>query len=90
MVFFIMFLIGGLVLSFKCNNLLLMLLSLEFMILSLFMMIFYMMSFFMNELYFSMIFIIMSVCEGVIGLSLLVMMVRCYGNDFFCSFNIMW
>nr|YP_009995424.1 NADH dehydrogenase subunit 4L [Ochthebius magnannulatus]YP_009995437.1 NADH dehydrogenase subunit 4L [Ochthebius mediterraneus]QNP09840.1 NADH dehydrogenase subunit 4L [Ochthebius magnannulatus]QNP09866.1 NADH dehydrogenase subunit 4L [Ochthebius mediterraneus] len=74
----------------KRKHLLLMLLSLEFIILSLYFMMFIYLSYFNNEFYFSMIFISMSVCEGALGLSLLVSLIRSHGNDYFQSFNILW
>nr|YP_009995294.1 NADH dehydrogenase subunit 4L [Gymnochthebius lividus]QNP09697.1 NADH dehydrogenase subunit 4L [Gymnochthebius lividus] len=86
----LMFYIGLLVFCLKRKHLLLMLLSLEFIILSLYFYIFSYLSYFNNEYYFSMIFITMSVCEGALGLSLLVSMIRTHGNDYFQNFNILW
>nr|QNP10002.1 NADH dehydrogenase subunit 4L [Ochthebius lederi] len=86
----IMYIIGILVFSFKRKHLLLILLSLEFIILSLYFNMFLYLSYFMNEFYFSMIFLSMSVCEGALGLSLLVSLIRSHGNDYFQSFNILW
>nr|AXS66335.1 NADH dehydrogenase subunit 4L [Cucujoidea sp. 6 KM-2017] len=83
--------LGGLM-SFSMNrkHLLTMLLSLEFVILSLFLVMFNFLFIFNNEIYFSMIFMTLSVCEGVLGLSLLVLMIRTHGNDYFKSFNMLW
>nr|AVJ52537.1 NADH dehydrogenase subunit 4L [Irochrotus sibiricus] len=71
------------------NHLLLALLSLEFMVLS----IFYMMVIFMMtygfELYFSLIFLVFSVCEGALGLSVLVKLVRAQGNDLLSGLSIL-
>nr|YP_010838224.1 NADH dehydrogenase subunit 4L [Sternocampsus coriaceus]WGF20851.1 NADH dehydrogenase subunit 4L [Sternocampsus coriaceus] len=86
----IMYFIGLLVFCFKCKHLLLMLLSLEFIVLSLYFGIFIFLSFYLFEFYFSMIFLTMSVCEGALGLSILVSMIRSYGNDYFQSFSILW
>nr|QWQ55582.1 NADH dehydrogenase subunit 4L [Conocephalus gladiatus] len=75
-----------------CSNrkhLLAMLLSLEFIVLSLFMMLFFFLSYFQFELYFSMVFLTFSVCEGALGLSILVSMIRTHGNDFFQTFSIL-
>nr|QNP09632.1 NADH dehydrogenase subunit 4L [Ochthebius sp. IBE<ESP> AN104] len=85
-----MYLIGILVFSLKRKHLLLILLSLEFIILSLYFNMFLYLSFYLNELYFTMIFLSMSVCEGALGLSLLVSLIRSHGNDYFQSFNILW
>nr|QVL28810.1 NADH dehydrogenase subunit 4L [Parhelophilus kurentzovi] len=77
--------------SFISNrkHLLSMLLSLEYIVLSLFYMLFIYLNMMSYENYFSMIFLTFSVCEGVLGLSILVSMIRTYGNDYFQSFNIL-
>nr|QNP10067.1 NADH dehydrogenase subunit 4L [Ochthebius peisonis] len=92
MMFFSIFMYfsGLLVFCLKRKHLLLMLLSLEFIILSLYFSLFIYLSYFSNEFYFSMIFMTMSVCEGALGLSLLVSLIRTHGNDYFQSFNILW
>nr|UKO31665.1 NADH dehydrogenase subunit 4L [Limnophyes sp. YF-2022] len=65
------------------------LLSLEFIVLSLF----FMLLFFLNvqnyEIYFSMFFLVFSVCEGALGISLMVSMIRTHGNDYFNSFSVL-
>nr|YP_001974575.1 NADH dehydrogenase subunit 4L [Rhagophthalmus ohbai]BAF52868.1 NADH dehydrogenase subunit 4L [Rhagophthalmus ohbai] len=88
--FFFMYFIGLVVLCLKCKHLLLMLLSLEFIVLSLYLGLFFLMIFYNYEYYFSMIYISMSVCEGSLGLSILVLMMRSYGNDYFQSFSSLW
>nr|ARH54633.1 NADH dehydrogenase subunit 4L [Scaphidema metallicum] len=82
---------AGLV-SFSLNrkHLLLLLLSLEFLVISLFYTMFYYFSYLGNEYFFSMIFLTFSVCEGVLGLSLMVSLIRVHGNDYFQSFSILW
>nr|UZN44935.1 NADH dehydrogenase subunit 4L [Timanthes sp. f ZQH-2022] len=75
-----------------CSNrkhLLSMLLSLEYMVLSMFVMLFILLTFFENEIYFLMIFLSFCVCEGALGLSVLVVLIRTHGNDFFQSFSIL-
>nr|YP_010471348.1 NADH dehydrogenase subunit 4L [Illeis koebelei]UHJ19225.1 NADH dehydrogenase subunit 4L [Illeis koebelei]UVF63306.1 NADH dehydrogenase subunit 4L [Illeis koebelei]UXW88400.1 NADH dehydrogenase subunit 4L [Illeis cincta] len=78
--------------SFSLNrkHLLTMLLSMEFVILVLFFFIYYYLISFNYELYFVLFFLTMSVCESALGLSLLVSMIRSYGNDYFVSFNVLW
>nr|UYO78904.1 NADH dehydrogenase subunit 4L [Pygoluciola sp. 2 XHF-2022a]WJW73290.1 NADH dehydrogenase subunit 4L [Pygoluciola sp.] len=88
--FIFMYFIGLLVICLKCSHLLLMLLSLEFIVLSLFFGLTIFILMFMYESYFLMIFLSLSVCEGALGLSILVSMVRMYGNDYFNSFNVLW
>nr|APX40612.1 NADH dehydrogenase subunit 4L [Chaetocnema paganettii] len=90
MYFTLFFLLG--VLSFVLNrkHLLLMLLSLEFIVVSLYMYMYMYMSMMNYEYFFLMIFLIMSVCEGALGLSLLIMMVRIHGNDYLLTFSSLW
>nr|AND95962.1 NADH deshydrogenase subunit 4L [Onthophagus carbonarius] len=76
--------------TMKRKHLLLMLLSLEFIILSLFLNLFIYLSFFTYEYFFSMVFLTMSVCEGALGLSILVSLIRTHGNDYFNTFNVLW
>nr|WGT92212.1 NADH dehydrogenase subunit 4L [Dicerapanorpa magna] len=85
----IMFISGILVFSSSRKHLLVTLLSLEFIVLSLFFILFMYLNFYNYETYFSMMFLVFSVCEGVLGLSILVSMIRTHGNDFFQSFNIL-
>nr|YP_010046708.1 NADH dehydrogenase subunit 4L [Toxorhynchites speciosus]QPJ78652.1 NADH dehydrogenase subunit 4L [Toxorhynchites speciosus] len=84
-----MFIFGSMVFIFSRKHLLCMLLILEFMVLMLFMMLFFFLNFMMNEKYFSMFFLTFCVCEGVLGLSILVSMIRTHGNDYFQSFSIL-
>nr|YP_010865964.1 NADH dehydrogenase subunit 4L [Dicerapanorpa magna]WGT92197.1 NADH dehydrogenase subunit 4L [Dicerapanorpa magna]WGT92223.1 NADH dehydrogenase subunit 4L [Dicerapanorpa magna] len=85
----IMFISGILVFSSSRKHLLVTLLSLEFIVLSLFFILFMYLNFYNYETYFSMMFLVFSVCEGALGLSILVSMIRTHGNDFFQSFNIL-
>nr|YP_009379195.1 NADH dehydrogenase subunit 4L [Kiwa tyleri]ARQ27018.1 NADH dehydrogenase subunit 4L [Kiwa tyleri] len=69
------------------KHLLNMLLSLEFIMLGIF---FFMSSQISNtgsEIYFVLFFLTLIVCEGAMGLSLLVSIVRTHGNDYFNSFS---
>nr|AXS64850.1 NADH dehydrogenase subunit 4L [Cucujoidea sp. 14 KM-2017] len=85
-----MFFMGVLSFSIKRKHLLSMLLSLEFIILSLFFFMFNFLLMMNYEVYFSMIFISFSVCESALSLSLLVSMIRCHGNDYFKMMNLLW
>nr|YP_010046721.1 NADH dehydrogenase subunit 4L [Aedes alternans]QPJ78665.1 NADH dehydrogenase subunit 4L [Aedes alternans] len=85
----IMFLFSCIVFISSQKHLLCMLLSLEFMVLMLFMLLFMYLNFMNYELYFSMFFLTFCVCEGVLGLSILVSMIRTHGNDYFQSFSIL-
>nr|AND96428.1 NADH deshydrogenase subunit 4L [Onthophagus vulpes] len=91
LLFSVMMYFSGLVsFSMKRKHLLLMLLSLEFIILSLFFNLYLYLSFFYFEYFFSMVFLTMSVCEGALGLGILVSLIRTHGNDYFNSFNVLW
>nr|YP_009501888.1 NADH dehydrogenase subunit 4L [Arytainilla spartiophila]AWU48853.1 NADH dehydrogenase subunit 4L [Arytainilla spartiophila] len=73
---------------FKKNHLLTMLVLLEFMSISILLML---LNFFSNFCYDSSIliyFIIIFVCEAVMGLVLLTLFVRCHGSDYFQSSSI--
>nr|YP_002229135.1 NADH dehydrogenase subunit 4L [Corydalus cornutus]ACH89984.1 NADH dehydrogenase subunit 4L [Corydalus cornutus]UFZ12874.1 NADH dehydrogenase subunit 4L [Corydalus sp. 1 YLJ-2021a] len=87
--FVFMFLCGSWVFVSKRKHLLLMLLSLEFIVISLFMGLMVILSLYNYESYFSMFYLVFSVCEGALGLGILVSMIRSHGNDYFNSFNIL-
>nr|AOY40260.1 NADH dehydrogenase subunit 4L [Bostrichoidea sp. KM-2015] len=72
------------------KHLLSILLSLEFMMLGVFIMMVYYFSYFNYEFYFLMVFLTFAVCEGALGLAILVSMIRTHGNDYFSSFNVLW
>nr|YP_009517345.1 NADH dehydrogenase subunit 4L [Histia rhodope]AXO78696.1 NADH dehydrogenase subunit 4L [Histia rhodope]UNO31880.1 NADH dehydrogenase subunit 4L [Histia rhodope] len=84
-----MFIIGNMIFVSKYKHLLIVLLSLEFIILSIFFFLLLMLSYLENDLYFLMVFLVFSVCEGALGLSILVSMIRTHGNDYFQSFNLL-
>nr|APB02813.1 NADH dehydrogenase subunit 4L [Lytta caraganae] len=86
----LMFLSGLMMFSFKRKHLLLMLLSIEYMVLALYLNMFLYLSMLGNDYFFSMIFLTFSVCEGALGLSILVSMIRTHGNDYFQGFNLLW
>nr|YP_003856704.1 NADH dehydrogenase subunit 4L [Mekongiella xizangensis]ADK77645.1 NADH dehydrogenase subunit 4L [Mekongiella xizangensis] len=70
----------------KRKHLLVVLLSLEYIVLSLFMLIVFFLLSLIMIIFFPVIFLVFSVCEGALGLSILVSMIRSHGNDFFNSF----
>nr|YP_022774.1 NADH dehydrogenase subunit 4L [Cherax destructor]AAR37044.1 NADH dehydrogenase subunit 4L [Cherax destructor] len=71
------------------KHLLNVLLGLEFVMLSIFGMVGVNMSGVGLEVVFVMFFLVMTACEGALGLSLLVSVVRSHGNDYFSSFGIL-
>lgn len=87
--FFIMFFCALWVFSSNSKHLLVTLLRLEFIVLVLFFILRIYLNFFNYELYFRVIFLTFSVCEGALGLSILVSIIRRYGNDYFQSYTIL-
>lgn len=65
------------------------LLSLEFIVLSLFFILLIFLNFQNYEIYFRMFFLVFRVCEGALGISLIVSIIRTHGNDYFNSFSIL-
>nr|APX39425.1 NADH dehydrogenase subunit 4L [Altica palustris] len=86
----ILFLTGIYMFVMNRKHLLLMLLSLEYLVLILFLNLFFYLSILENDYFFSMIFLTMSVCESVLGLSILIIMVRVHGNDYIMTFSNLW
>nr|YP_009441938.1 NADH dehydrogenase subunit 4L [Pityophthorus pubescens]AOY40159.1 NADH dehydrogenase subunit 4L [Pityophthorus pubescens] len=74
----------------KYKHFLIMLLSLEFLVLSLYMMFFIYFSQGISDYFVSMFYLSMSVCEGALGLSLLVLMIRTHGGDMIMLFDSLW
>ncbi len=66
-----------------------MLLILEYIVLITFIMFLILLGFTSYDLYFSIIYLVFSVCEGALGLGILVSVVRCYGNDYLQSYCIL-
>nr|YP_010952485.1 NADH dehydrogenase subunit 4L [Macroglossum fritzei]WMQ52740.1 NADH dehydrogenase subunit 4L [Macroglossum fritzei] len=89
MIFILVFFIGNLIFVSKNKHLLIVLLSLEFIVLGIFFffLVFLMMIEF--DMYMLMVFLVFSVCEGSLGLSILVSMIRTHGNDYFQSLSLL-
>nr|UZZ44139.1 NADH dehydrogenase subunit 4L [Marilia sp. XG-2021] len=82
------FVVGGLMFSLNWKYFMIMLLMMEFMMLNVFMIMFMYLLVMGFDLYFLMMFLVISVCEGVLGLSLLIYMIRFFGNDYYFIFNL--
>nr|AKQ53287.1 NADH dehydrogenase subunit 4L [Haritalodes derogata]WEV93797.1 NADH dehydrogenase subunit 4L [Haritalodes derogata] len=85
----IMFILGNMIFVSKHKHLLIVLLSLEFIVLSIFFFMVMLFVYIEYDMYMLMIFLVFSVCEGALGLSILVSMIRTHGNDYFQSFNLL-
>nr|YP_010269869.1 NADH dehydrogenase subunit 4L [Orthotomicus erosus]UJX85644.1 NADH dehydrogenase subunit 4L [Orthotomicus erosus] len=86
----LLFLSGLMVYSLKYKHFLIMLMSLEIVVLSIFFFIFYLCSVMGLECFLSVIYLAFSVCEGALGLSLLVLLIRTHGSDFVMNFDLLW
>nr|YP_010310357.1 NADH dehydrogenase subunit 4L [Paramarcius puncticeps]UMY75892.1 NADH dehydrogenase subunit 4L [Paramarcius puncticeps] len=87
--FLIMFFSGFISFSLSHKHLLLSLFSLEFLSINLFLVFFLFLYCFGYELYFIMIFLVFIVCEGSLGLAIIVNMIRSHGNDLLSSMSIL-
>nr|YP_008757565.1 NADH dehydrogenase subunit 4L [Batocera lineolata]AEV21660.1 NADH dehydrogenase subunit 4L [Batocera lineolata]USH57924.1 NADH dehydrogenase subunit 4L [Batocera lineolata] len=81
---------GMMAFTLKRKHMLIMLLSIEFMVVSLYFNLMIYLSELDYEYFFSMIFLTLSVCEGALGLSVLALMIRSHGNDYILSFSSLW
>nr|QIE12656.1 NADH dehydrogenase subunit 4L [Compsulyx cochereaui] len=88
-IFILMFFTGNLIFISKNKHLLIILLSLEFIVLSVFFFLLMFLMFIEYDMFMLMVFLVFSVCEGSLGLSILVSMIRTHGNDYFQSFNLL-
>lgn len=84
-----LFFIGNLIFVSKYKHLLIILLRLEFMVLRVFFFLLFYLIILNYEIYILMVFLVFSVCEGALGLSILVSLIRTHGNDYFKSFNLL-
>lgn len=85
----IIFVVGLIVYISNRKHLLSILLRLEYIVLSLFLFLFIYLNYMNYEVYFRIIFLTFRVCEGALGLSILVSIIRTHGNDYFQSFRVL-
>nr|YP_009642868.1 NADH dehydrogenase subunit 4L [Reticulitermes leptomandibularis]QCP70906.1 NADH dehydrogenase subunit 4L [Reticulitermes leptomandibularis] len=71
------------------KHLLVTLLSLEFIVLVLYLSVYFYLCGLNYSLFFVVYFLVFSVCEGSLGLSILVSMIRSHGNDYFRSYSVL-
>jgi NADH-ubiquinone oxidoreductase chain 4L len=87
--FIFLFFVAGFSFIYSYKHLLNILLRLEIIVLVLFLFIYLYLLIFNFETYFCLYFLTFSVCEGVLGLSILVSIIRTHGNDYFINFSIL-
>lgn len=85
----VIFIFGNIIFVSKHKHLLIVLLRLEFIVLRIFFFILIYLNFFNNDIYILIVFLLFSVCEGALGLSILVSIIRTHGNDYFQRFNLL-
>nr|YP_026023.1 NADH dehydrogenase subunit 4L [Pollicipes polymerus]AAS00864.1 NADH dehydrogenase subunit 4L [Pollicipes polymerus] len=86
---FLMFMVGFWVYLSKRKHIMNMLISLEYLVLSVFLFIMLVTFSVGLESYMSLIFLISSVCEGSLGVGIMVGMVRSHGSDYVTSFSVL-
>nr|YP_009733530.1 NADH dehydrogenase subunit 4L [Krisna rufimarginata]QHV34368.1 NADH dehydrogenase subunit 4L [Krisna rufimarginata] len=82
---FFMVLFSFISLMFIRKYILICLLSLEFIVISLLIFFIFFGSIFFSSFYFYILLMTFFVCDGALGLSLLVYLIRCHGNNFLSS-----
>nr|AOY39483.1 NADH dehydrogenase subunit 4L [Scolytinae sp. BMNH 1039855] len=90
MSFIVLFFSGMISYILSNKHFLLMLISLESMVLSIYMLMFFYFTQFGSESFVNMIYLSMSVCEGALGLTLLVVLIRTHGMDMISVFDNLW
>nr|YP_010258359.1 NADH dehydrogenase subunit 4L [Neocentrocnemis stali]AGO28035.1 NADH dehydrogenase subunit 4L [Neocentrocnemis stali] len=90
LIFFI-FLSGLMVFCSMRKHILLTLLSLEFLVLGLFLLFYLFLFYYDSMMFMNLVFLTFSVCEGALGLGILVSMIRSHGNDsIFSLSSVLW
>lgn len=85
----LVFLVGVISFISRTKHLLVTLLRLEFIVLALYFILFFIVNLLSIREYLAVVFLTIAVCEGALGLSLLVAITRTHGNDYFQSFRIL-
>lgn len=83
------FIIGNIIFVSKHKHLLIVLLSLEFIVLRVFFLFLIYLLIIEYDIYILIVFLVFSVCEGALGLSILVCIIRTHGNDYFKRFSLL-
>lgn len=86
---FVLYFCGIWSFSSSRKHLLVTLLSLEFIVLVLYLSVYFYLCGLNYSLFFVVYFLVFSVCEGSLGLSILVSMIRSHGNDYFRSYRVL-
>lgn len=79
-----------LVFTINCKHLLVILLGLESSVVAIYVGLFFILRSIDYEFLVSIIFLALRVCEGALGLALLVLIIRVHGNDYIITLNSLW
>jgi len=82
-------LVGSWGLIYKHKHLLIILLMVEFCVINLFGLMCLVFSYYAIDIYIIMIFLTLGVCEGALGLGILISISRLYGNDYFSIISLL-
>nr|YP_010596158.1 NADH dehydrogenase subunit 4L [Catamiarus brevipennis]WAJ48490.1 NADH dehydrogenase subunit 4L [Catamiarus brevipennis] len=88
-VIWFMFISGLFVFCSMRSHLLLTLLSLEFLSMCLYASMFSFLFFYSSSYYFLLVYLVFIVCEGALGLGILICMIRSHGNDHVSGLSIL-
>lgn len=86
---FIIYIVGNIIFVSNYKHLLIVLLRLEFIVLRIFLFLLIFLGLIEYDIYILIVFLVFSVCEGALGLSILVLIIRTHGNDYFQSFRLL-
>lgn len=89
LIIFFIFIVGNLIFVFKHKHLLIILLRLEFIVLRIYIIIIIYLRYVEFDMYILIVFLVFSVCEGALGISVIVSLIRTHGNDYFQRFNLL-
>lgn len=81
---------GLLIFCSKFKHLLVILLGLEFVVLSIFLGIFFYYGYFSYDYFLILVYLVISVSEGALSLGMLVNLIRNHGRDYILSFSVLW
>lgn len=87
--YLVLFIFSLIVFVSNRKHLLITLISLEFIVLILYGVILLCLNIIGYEYYYRIVFLTFRVCEGSLGLSIMVSLIRTHGNDYFQAFNIL-
>lgn len=89
LVYILIFIFRLIVFVSNRKHLLVTLISLEFIVLVSYLFIYIYINYINYDYFYSIVFLTFRVCEGSLGLSIMVSLIRTHGNDYFQTYNIL-